>query len=225
MHLSEIIQKAILIRDYLKNFMDDPENEIDDSLLPVAPFKISSEIKVIIIAQDPTIQQKKSRQKIDITLNLDKNGALKNYVEKICKNLNVKIENIYATNLFKYFYKHPPEKTFNVLKKHLEPNLKLLIDELDIFGDVPILTLGEPVLKLLAKDSFKSNVHYYWGFEPGKDYPTRAFEYCRAEINLLNRNLFPLAHQPAFSKIGRYKNAFDLYLKFTYDTCKNLKIL
>ena len=61
MHLSEVIQKAILIRDYLKNFMDDPLNEIDDSLLPVTPFKINSEIKVIIIAQDPTIQQKKSR--------------------------------------------------------------------------------------------------------------------------------------------------------------------
>ena len=61
MHLSEVIRKAILIRDYLKNFMDDPLNEIDDSLLPVTPFKINSEIKVIIIAQDPTIQQKKSR--------------------------------------------------------------------------------------------------------------------------------------------------------------------
>ena len=225
MHLSEVIQKAILIRDYLKNFMDDPLNEIDDSLLPVTPFKINSEIKVIIIAQDPTIQQKKSRQKIDITLNLDKNGALKNYVEKICKNLNVKIENIYATNLFKYFYTQPPEKTLNVLKKHLEPNLKLLIDELDMFGDVPILTLGDPVLKLLVKNGFEANVNYYWGFEPGRDHPTRAFDYCQADRNLLNRDFFPIAHQPAFSKIDRYKNTFDQYLKFTYDTCKSLKLL
>jgi len=149
MHLSEVIRKAILIRDYLKNFMDDPLNEIDDSLLPVTPFKISSEIKVIIIAQDPTIQQKKSRQKIDITLNLDKNGALKNYIEKICKNLNVKIENIYATNLFKYFYTHPPEKTFNVLKKHFEPNLKLL-ENFEIIIFIKKLTPSFP-LSLLKR--------------------------------------------------------------------------
>ena len=38
MHLSEVIQKAILIRDYLKNFMDDPTIDIKWRVRPSIRF-------------------------------------------------------------------------------------------------------------------------------------------------------------------------------------------
>ena len=77
------------------------------------------------------------------------------------------------------------QKIFKIIHFLLFFQSFLLIDELDMFGDVPILTLGDPVLKLLVKNGFEANVNYYWGFEPGRDHPTRAFDYCQADRNLL----------------------------------------
>jgi len=94
MKINEVQLKAILIRDYLKSFRDFDENPIDLNLLPVIPFKVSNDIKLIIIGQDPTIRKEARRELIKTTLNLDKSGSLRNYIETLCEGLNIDFANV-----------------------------------------------------------------------------------------------------------------------------------
>lgn len=213
MHLSDIIQKSILIRDYLKYFNDHEENRIDTELLPVPPFKVSNEIKLIIIGQDPTIRKEERRIKIDTTLNLDKSGALKTYIEKICKILEIEIANIYATNVFKYFYTIPPADTLEILQDHLAPNLRLLNDEIHLYKQVPTITLGEPVLKLLIKKGNSNKMTYYWDYNNKTKSTDGDFKYSLPEDNLLSRTIFPIPHQPSSIK-EFYSKTFEKYISF-----------
>jgi uracil-DNA glycosylase len=213
MKINEIIIKAKIIRDFLKFNDDSIENQIDDTLLPIPPYKISNQIQLIIIGQDPTIRNESRRENIDTTLNLDKGGSLRNYIEKICSKLNIGFENIYGTNVFKYFYKNPPADTIKVLQAHLSPNLKLLKEELSIFPGVPIITLGEPVLKLLSKDLKIAKMTYYWDYNLETKISNGNLKYCQKEDNLLERNFFPIPHQPSMSK-EFYAKYFDDYLEF-----------
>ena len=213
MKTNEIIITAKIIRDFLKFNDDFPDNPIDDTFLPIPPYKISNQIHLIIIGQDPTIRNESRRENIDTTLNLDKGGSLRNYIEKICSKLNIGFENIYGTNVFKYFYKYPPSDTFKVLKAHLSPNLKLLKEELSTFPEVPIITLGEPVLKLLSEDVKNAKMTYYWDYNPSTKKSNGNLKYCKKDDNLLERNFFPIPHQPSMSK-EFYAKYFDDYLDF-----------
>jgi len=157
-----IINAAEKIRKALKENQDSDVNPIDLSLPVVPPFRGNGEIKLIILGQDPTIKNVASRKKITCTLNLDKNNALKTYVNRICIELGITIDNVYATNLFKYFYSERPAKTLDVLINHLHPNLGLLQSELGEFKNIPIITLGEPVLKLITNEYEK--VRTFWDY-------------------------------------------------------------
>jgi len=150
MSTPNVIEESLKLRNKIKSEMDSADNPIDMILDPVPPFKGSGEIKLIIIGQDPTIKNKDQRCKIRKTLNLDKNGSLKTYITEICSSLGIGLENVYATNVFKYFYKDPPANTIDVLYGHLNMNLNLLRNELQIYPDLPVITLGEPVLQLLS---------------------------------------------------------------------------
>lgn len=214
MKLTEIIYKSLLIRDFLKYTVDFIENPIDEKLYPIPPFKISNNIKLIIIGQDPTIRNKEQRKLIDFTLNLDKEGSLKSFINKdICKPLSISIENIYATNLFKYFYSEPPADIPEILKEHLEPNLKLLNDELSDYPDVPIITLGEPVLKLLVEDKLPKKMIYYWDYDEDTKITKGDFQFSGSGENHLKRIFFPFPHQPSRRK-EFYKDTFEQYLNF-----------
>ena len=202
-------QELKLILEELK---DNRSNKIrkEDGFVP--PYQGDSDIKLIIIGQDPTIKNEKQRSKIKYTLNLDKDGALKRYIEQICKGLGISINNVYATNVFKYFYSEPPAKTFDVLKKHLEPNIRLLNKELSAFPNIPIITLGEPVLKLLSFDE-KVKVREYWGYNPHTGTSDGEFKFVSANENKLGRTLFPFCHQPSIRK-QFYKNTFVEYINY-----------
>ncbi|HOW31170.1 MAG TPA: hypothetical protein PLP88_06360, partial [Bacteroidales bacterium] len=130
-----------LIRRKLKSENDFSSNPIDLSLGVIPPFIGSSDIKLIIIGQDPTIKNVASRKNITCTLNLDKKNALRTYIHGICSELGITIENVYATNLFKYFYTIPPAETMEVLRSHLKPNLALLQQELEGFKNIPLIAL------------------------------------------------------------------------------------
>ncbi len=158
-----IADKALLVRNYLTRTNDYIENKIDSTLSPVPPFRGNGQIKLVVIGQDPTIRNTKRRERISCTLNLDKKGALKTYIENICKGLGITLDNVYATNVFKYFYTVPPADTPHVLAAHLQPNLALLKEELSQYLDCPIITLGEPVLKLLTDKKHK--VRDYWKYK------------------------------------------------------------
>jgi len=210
--MDNIIQKAINIRDHLKSGDDFPENPIDSSYNVIPPFTGKSEIKLIIVGQDPTVKESKSRRAIKMTLNLDKSNSLTRYVIGICKDLGISLENVYATNIFKYFYTIPPARTMNVLRKHLNLNIGLVREEIADYNSVPVITLGEPVLELIANESLNQKVRYYWGYDDKKYYMLNAGE------NILERNLFPFPHQPSISKVF-YRTNIERYIKYVYDSC------
>lgn len=195
----------------LKLASDHPENLIHDDLLCIPPFVGGGTIKLIIIGQDPTIRNEKSRGRIKVTLNLDKPNSLQNYVLDICRQLGMGLENVYATNLFKYFYTTPPAGTPEVLRQHLDPNLALLRQELALYPGVPVITLGEPVLQLLTDPTQK--VRSYWDYNPLSGMSSGQFTLCEASQNKLARDFFPLPHQPSLRK-RFYKENLQGYLGF-----------
>lgn len=202
----EIVQKVQNLRNKLaqSNF---EENAIDLKLPVICPFRGSSETKLIILGQDPTVKNIESRRKIDVTLNLDKKNALRKYVVEICEYLNINIENVYATNLFKYFYTVPPANTLNVLEEHLTENLNILKDELKEFSSyVPIITLGQPVLQLLtSRETFVRN---FWDYNKKTKLTNNHFSLCSAENNKLDKGFFPFPHQPSYIRKEFYKKKY-----------------
>lgn len=208
MNPTVLIDEIYKLRSKLKLEKDLINNPIDMMLDPLPPFKGSGEIKLIIIGQDPTIKNKDQRKKIRITLNLDKNGSLKSYISGICSSLGFGIDNVYATNVFKYFYKDPPAQTLDVLCCHLEPNLRLLRTELLTYPNLPIITLGEPVLQLLSRIPV-DKVRRYWDYANG--FSGHSFKKC--SDNNLGRPFYPLPHQPS---CGRkfYSENLKQYLDF-----------
>lgn len=199
------------IRRTLKKTKDDINNPIDLSLPVILPFRGNKKIKLIIIGQDPTIKNQITRKEIKCTLNMDKRGSLKKYIESILENLELTIENLYATNIYKYFYSIPPAKTPHILFNHLQPNLEVLKRELNEFPDTPIITLGEPVLQLLANE--KAKVRDYWGYEKNTGKTNCKFKFSNANENKLKRDFFPFPHQPSIRK-EFYKNNIKNYLKY-----------
>lgn len=195
-----------------EQLIDEPANHIIKEYGIVPPYQGNSDIKLVIIGQDPTIRNEEQRKNITCTLNLDKAGSLTRYVEQICEGLGISIKNVYATNIFKYFYSEPPAKTFDVLKNHLEPNLRLLSKELSTFPNIPVITLGEPVLKLLSFDE-KVKVREYWGYNPHTGTSNGKFKLVSANENKLRRTLFPFCHQPSIRK-QFYKDTFDKYINY-----------
>lgn len=191
---------------------DNPENPISKDSGFVPPFnKDGKDVKLIIIGQDPTIKNVERRKGITTTLNLDKSGALRRYVEEICSGLNISLSNVYATNVFKYFYTIPPAQTFEVLEKHLSPNLVLLEKELSNYPNCSIITLGEPVLQLLVNKNVK--VRDYWGYNAKTHKSTQSFKCVLPEENKLNRIIFPFCHQPSI-RMDFYKDNLNQYVRF-----------
>ena len=207
----EIINAVETLRQRLKLINDFKINPIDLTLGVVPPFRGNSEIKLIILGQDPTIKNVISRKKITCTLNLDKNNSLKTYVNRICAALGITIDNIYATNLFKYFYTERPAKTLDVLINHLQPNLDLLQRELDEFKNIPVITFGEPVLQLITSEFEK--VREFWDYNTNTKTTDGRFTYSEAKDNKLNRDFFPFPHQPSIRK-EFYRNTLSEYLQF-----------
>jgi len=207
---SEVFLRSLDIRNNLIKEIDIKGDMIDDRLLPVLPYRISNKVSLIFIGQDPTVKNSNSRHSIEYALNLDKNGSLKTYIMKICVGLDISFENIYATNIFKYFYTKPPAQTIHVLKAHLEPSLELLKEELAVYLNAVIITLGEPVLQLLAGDDVY--VRNFWGYQK-KNKTDGVFKRCEAKDNKLGRSFYPFPHQPSLGK-EFYANTLDDYIKF-----------
>ena len=156
----EIMDVLSEIEKVKKDLPQFESNGIVKGLKSVPPFKGSGVIKLIVLGQDPTIS--KGKESVTCTLNLDKGGPLKTYIEGICNRLGITLDNVYATNLFKYFYTKCPSKTPEVLAAHLKPNLELLKRELAEYPDCPVITLGQPVLQLLTNRSCK--VRTFWNY-------------------------------------------------------------
>ncbi len=75
-------------------------------------------------------------------------------------------ENIYATNLFKNFFVKPPTqiKEVDVFKEFPRWWLPFLRNELNSYPNIPVITLGEPLLSALVDDGINRRVRYYWRY-------------------------------------------------------------
>lgn len=206
--LESVVKEAIMVRSNIKSNLDSDINPIDMSLSPIPPFKGSREIRLIIIGQDPTIKNQSQRSKISTTLNLNRSGSLTKYVTIICERLELTLENVYATNVFKYFYTSPPANTMDVLFEHLKMNLRLLRRELEVYQGLPVITLGEPVLQLLS-NKYKDRVRYYWDY--GNLTTIRTFNKCID--NEIDRPFYPFPHQPSSGR-KFYSENIKQYLNF-----------
>ena len=205
---------------------DDPDlsSYVDFSFPIPRIFRGSGEIKLIILGQDPTVKNSKSRAKINTVLNLDRNGHLQRYLEGVCVDLGVKLdENVYATNYFKNFFVKPPTQItdVNIFEKFTPIWLPLLLEEIGEIPGVPVLILGEPLLSIIVKDPASPKVRDYWGYKPGwQEKGIGSFQYLELENSTLERLVFPYPHQPSLQK-KFYRKYLPDFNQFTRDYLKN----
>jgi len=176
------------------------------------------DVRLIVIGQDPTVKKETSRTKIETVLNLDKpRGSLYKYVSLICAGLGLDLcQHVYATNYAKNFFVRPPTQIeeCSLLDEFGRYWLPLLQEELSLFPDQPILTLGQPLLKTLVIDPRKAMVRWYWRYSPDWEESRKTdFLYVVPEDNKLRRRLFPFPHQPSLRKLF-YKATLQSYLGY-----------
>lgn len=198
------------------------QNDIDFKyyfLLPYSKADSISNVKLVIIGQDPTIQaktesSKKRQQEITVTLDLNnENGNLRRYCKLICENLGFNIDKeVYATNLCKCVFKEKPAYN-EVLDKHSNQWLPLLKKELSVFSEqVVFITLGEPLINQLIHSN-KKKVNYYWDYI-GQTKSGGNFKCNEPFENYLEKRIYPIAHQPTWSTKFFYKTYLKEYLEF-----------
>lgn len=210
--------------DFLKDgLMNDSRlvGDIDFNIEFIPPYSGAhniSDVKMVIIGQDPTIQgngkQKDRQKKISSTLDLEnKKSPLLRYCKDITNFFGIDIEKeVYATNLCKCVFKEKPAYN-GVLNKHAIHWLPLLKDELSYFSDDTIIvSLGQPLLQQLVKS--KNNLlKLYWGYK-GNSESNLLFNYIEPKDNYIKKRIFPLAHQPTAIRKGFYKHYQNNYLEF-----------
>ncbi|NDV47972.1 hypothetical protein D0T49_13065 [Paludibacter sp. 221] len=94
--------------------------------------------------------------------------------------------------------------------------MDFLVDEISVFNNPIIISLGEPLIRQLLNCT-KRDVKYYWDYI-GNTKSGRNFKYIDAKNNYLGQRIFPLAHQPTCKKNDFYKLYLDDYLKFINET-------
>jgi len=192
------------------------QNDIDSSfdfILPFSKAEKTSEIKLIFIGQDPTVRDQKSRGKINVTLNLDKENNLKTYLKEVCDILQVDIEKeVYATNLYKCFFKKPPADDQTILTRHFKIWMDFLINELTEFKNSFVITLGEPLINQLIHSNSKK-VKDYWDYI-GNTKSGGNFKCNEPFENYLQRRIYPIAHQPTWNRNEFYKIYLKDYLEY-----------
>ena len=202
--------KRMLLKDsVLKNDIDFS----NDFILPYSNANVISDAKLIFIGQDPTVRRKESRSDINVTLNLDKKNSLKTYLKKVCDILLIDIEKeVYATNLYKCFFHSPPAEDQTILTRHFKIWNDLLKNELNVFKNSIIITLGEPLIKQLIHAENRK-VKYYWDYI-GNTKSGGKFKFVKPNENYLQERIYPLAHQPTWSRNRFYNTYLQDYLEF-----------
>ena len=192
-----------------------------DSPVP-RPFCGSGEIRLVIIGQDPTVENKNTRKKVTTALMLNCYGHLARFLSEVCAMLGATLENVYATNVCKNFFKQTPtriEKNDRVDVIGLTASywLPVLRQELAWFAEATVISLGEPVLQGLVRPGFPQDVKSYWGYRQG--WSSQGFEPFRpvgAGQSTIERSFFPFVHLNTKDKTF-YSTRWDDCLAFIRD--------
>jgi len=207
---AKLIFKEIIANESLAPHVD-PRLPIPDV------FFGTGEIKLIVLGQDPTVKDAEKRKDITVTLNLNKRGSVRNYLTRVCIELGLDLkQNVYATNLLKNFFIKPPTqiKEFDIFAAFVPYWLPLLREELARFPNIPVITLGQPLLRALVVDKSKGLVRKYWGYtKDWQDNPLLPFSFVPPEDNKLGRGFFPFPHQPSLRK-AFYKATLPAYIDY-----------
>lgn len=212
----ELATEARKVIDRLRR--SEIKDYVDATLTPPEPFRGSGNIRLIILGQDPTVQDPEYKKKVKVVLLLNQPGRLRTYLGKVCKGLDIDLdENIYATNLLKNFFTRPPDRINKedpqFYQKAADYWIPLLREEIEEFKDVPVLTLGQPVLNCLTKGPDQVLIRYSWGYEGPGQYG-RNFGYIKPSENVVGRVVFPFPHLPGLSHRIYGGQRMDGYLAF-----------
>ena len=190
---------------------------VDTSLSPPAPYRGSGTIRLIILGQDPTVKRRESRRGITTVLNLDRPGALRNYLSRVCAGMGLDLaKDVYATNFVNTFFTVPPASVkerdvLGIAGGYWRP---ILEQQLAAFPRAPILALGQPLLRQLAFAPASRMVRDYWGYVPhwkaGGGGPQG---HLPPEANSLRRHIFPFPHQPSSTKLF-YSQRLSSYIDY-----------
>jgi hypothetical protein len=181
------------------------------------PYRGDGPIKLIVLGQDPTIKNAAGRANIKTVLNLDKPRSVWLYLQGICRGLGLDLKhNVYATNLYKNFFTEPPTqiKQMDIFSAFLPAWLPILIEELAPFENVPVISLGEPLLKAILGTRGPKRLRDFWGYTA--NWTAGSLDplgYVKPEENILARRIFPFPHQPSLRK-EFYKVQMDTYISF-----------
>jgi uracil-DNA glycosylase len=195
---------------------------IDAGLRPPMPHGPSKGARLFVLGQDPTVRRVASRKNVRAVLNLDQGGALRTYLDRICRHLRIDSANdVYAANLANNFFVEPPADRPDVLARASELWAPLLRDQLAAHPDAVVVTLGDPVLRAVvtAERTAPVRVRDYWGYakRSGKAVSIQPFRFVEASDNSLGRRIFPLPHQPSLRK-AFYDDNLDRYVRFVCQT-------
>jgi uracil-DNA glycosylase len=162
------------------------------------------EVRLIVLGQDPTVKNPRSRRRIKAVLNLDKDGSLRAHLSRICVGLGLKLDqHVYATNYLKNFFVKPPTQIdeIDVFEMFGPIWLPLLKEELGLSPQAPIITLGQPLLTALVRGEASPRVRDYWGYTSRwKSGERGELRHLPPQDNLLERTVFPFPHQPSIRK-------------------------
>jgi uracil-DNA glycosylase len=155
------------------------ESYVDSELQLPRPFLGSGVIHLVIIGQDPTVENEKTRKKVTTALMLNGKGHLARFLSGVCESLVLSLKNVYATNACKNFFKQRPAQIktksgIGVIGLSNARWLPLLQEELAWFPNAAVLTLGEPVLRSLVLPGCSQEVKTYWGHRQG--WTSKGFE-------------------------------------------------
>ena len=95
-----------------------------------------------------------------------------------------------------------------------EKYLPLLLEEIKPFPNVPIISLGQPLLSAMVKSNASAFVRDYWGYKVNwKSGEGGTYRYLKPELNKTGRIIFPFPHQPSLNK-EFYRNRLAEYIYF-----------
>jgi hypothetical protein len=209
--------------EILAKLVQDPQlgRFVDETLTIPKVYHGRGAIQLIVLGQDPTVKNPPSRARIKTVLNLDRQGSLRTYLSQVCVGLGLNLDqHVYATNYLKNFFVCQPTSMsivdpFEAFSSYWLP---LLRDELAQFPNVPVITLGEPLLGALVCKGASPKVREYWGYTPrwksGETGPLRCLE---PASNRLGRVVFPFPHQPSLGK-QFYRERLQGYIAFVRRT-------
>lgn len=221
------LRNSVNVSEEIKNIFEDLKRSeklakyVDASLQIPQQFIGAGPIKLIVLGQDPTVKNEASRKTIKTVLNLDTNGSVRAYLSGVCSKLGIDLkQHLYATNLFKNFFVQPPTqiKQIDIFQNFLPIWLPLLKEELAQYPDIPVITLGEPVLQTILKQGLPAKLRDYWGYTiEWKTGQFQSLRYLKPEDNILGRTVFPFPHQPSLRK-QFYKEQMEEYITFMKNT-------